>query len=166
MACGIFNVRRDVNACDCTRRCTDTVRESALKVDSGRKIPCRTGESNLRRRRASAMLYQVSYIPTHDQFLSFCSALHCPPALSELQACPFPDDFPALLLSALVVFPHSLCLARRFWLNLMNGRHVRATAFYVSLRWPGPHEGLRVRCVVSCCSTSFPWLVFFIAALL
>ena len=27
------------------------VRESALKVDSGRKIPCRTGESNLRQRR-------------------------------------------------------------------------------------------------------------------
>ena len=42
---GIFNVRTDVNACDCTRGCTDTVRESALKVDSGRKIPCRTGES-------------------------------------------------------------------------------------------------------------------------
>ena len=33
----IFNVRTDVNACDCTRVCTDTVRESALKVDSGRK---------------------------------------------------------------------------------------------------------------------------------
>ena len=27
--------------------CTDTERESALKVDSGRKIPCRTGDSNL-----------------------------------------------------------------------------------------------------------------------
>ena len=26
--------------------CTDTVRESALEVDSGRKIPCRTGDSN------------------------------------------------------------------------------------------------------------------------
>ena len=41
----------------------DTVRESALKVDSGRKIPCRTGESNLRLRRAGPMLYQLSYIP-------------------------------------------------------------------------------------------------------
>ena len=30
-----FNVRTDVNVCDCTRGCTDTVRESALKVDSG-----------------------------------------------------------------------------------------------------------------------------------
>ena len=28
----------------------DTVRESTLKVDSGRKIPCRTGESNLRQK--------------------------------------------------------------------------------------------------------------------
>ena len=45
--------------------CTDTVRESALKLDSGRKIPCRTGESNLRQRCAGPMLYQLSYIPTH-----------------------------------------------------------------------------------------------------
>ena len=28
----IFNVRTDVNACGYTRGCTDTVRESALKV--------------------------------------------------------------------------------------------------------------------------------------
>ena len=32
------------------------VRESALKVDSGRKVPCRTGESKLRQRRAGPML--------------------------------------------------------------------------------------------------------------
>ena len=31
----IFNVRTDVNACDCTRVCTDAVGESALKVDWG-----------------------------------------------------------------------------------------------------------------------------------
>ena len=59
----IFNVRTDVNACDCTRGCTDTVRESALKVDSGRKIPCRSRESNLRRRRDGPMLYRLSFIP-------------------------------------------------------------------------------------------------------
>ena len=35
---GIFNVRTDVNACDCTRECTDTVRESALK-DNWEKNP-------------------------------------------------------------------------------------------------------------------------------
>ena len=60
----IFNVRTDVNASDCARGCTDTVRKSALKVDSGRKILCRTGESNLRRWRAGPTLYQLSYIPT------------------------------------------------------------------------------------------------------
>ena len=48
---GIFNVHTDVNAYDCTRGCADTVEKSALKVHSGRKIPCRTGESNLRRQR-------------------------------------------------------------------------------------------------------------------
>ena len=64
MACGIFNVRRDVNACDCTPRCTDTVRESALKVDSRRKIPCHTEESNLPSAACPGpMLYQLSYIP-------------------------------------------------------------------------------------------------------
>ena len=59
----IFNVCTDVNACDCTQVCRDTRRESARKVDSGRKIPCRTGESNLRQRRGGSMLYQLSYIP-------------------------------------------------------------------------------------------------------
>ena len=39
------------------------VKESALKVDSRRKIPRRTGESNLRHRRADPTLYQLSYIP-------------------------------------------------------------------------------------------------------
>ena len=43
--------------------CTDTVRVSALKVDSERKFPCCTGESNLRRQRAGSMIYQLSYIP-------------------------------------------------------------------------------------------------------
>ena len=34
---GIFNVRTNVNAYDCTQRGIDTARESALKVDCGRK---------------------------------------------------------------------------------------------------------------------------------
>ena len=34
------------------------VTESALKVDSGRKIPSRIGESNLRQRRDGPMLYE------------------------------------------------------------------------------------------------------------
>ena len=41
----------------------DTERESALKVDSGRKILCRIREWNLRQRRAGSTLYQLSYIP-------------------------------------------------------------------------------------------------------
>ena len=56
----IFNVRTDVNIWSCTQGCTDTVRESALKVDSGRKIPCRTGESNLCQRLAGPTLCQES----------------------------------------------------------------------------------------------------------
>ena len=61
----IFNVRTDFNACNCTRRCTDTVRESALKVDSGRnKSPCRTEKSNRSQPRAGPTLYQLSYFPT------------------------------------------------------------------------------------------------------
>ena len=43
---------------------TSWLRESALKVDSGRNIPCRTWESNLYRQRAGPLLYQLSYIPT------------------------------------------------------------------------------------------------------
>ena len=57
-----FNARTDVNACHWSRGCTDTVRESAQKVDSGRNIPGRTGESNLRQRRAGPTLYQLSHI--------------------------------------------------------------------------------------------------------
>ena len=45
-----------------SRATQPTRRESALKVDSRRKIPCRTGESNLRRQRAGPMLYQLSYL--------------------------------------------------------------------------------------------------------
>ena len=49
----------------------DTITESALKVDSGEKIPCRTGKLNLPRWRAGPMLYQLSYIPTQLSFLRF-----------------------------------------------------------------------------------------------
>ena len=64
MDSGIFDARTDVKVCDCGLGCTDTVRESALQVDSGRKISCRTGKLNLRRRRTGPMFYQLSYIPT------------------------------------------------------------------------------------------------------
>ena len=65
----VFNARTDVNACDCTRGCTGTVRESALKSDSGRKIPCRTEESNLRQRRDDRTVSQLNFITTMDQFI-------------------------------------------------------------------------------------------------
>ena len=72
----IFNKCTDVNACDCTQGCTDTLRESALKVDPGRKIPGCTGESNLHQRHASLMLYQLSYIPI-DPCKVFSGLLLC-----------------------------------------------------------------------------------------
>ena len=37
----------------------------------------------------------------------------------------------------LVFFPFSLCLARWFWPDLMNGRHYHTTAVCVSLQWSG-----------------------------
>ena len=40
--------------------CTDTVRQSALEADSRRKIPCVTGDSNLRRY-CTRTLYPQSY---------------------------------------------------------------------------------------------------------
>ena len=50
---------------------TDTIRESALKVDSGRKIPCLTGESYQCQQCASPLLSQLNYIPTPGQ-ISLC----------------------------------------------------------------------------------------------
>ena len=65
---GIFNVRTDADACDCTGGCTNAVKESiCLEADSGRKIPCRTGDWNPRQYRAwlfSRALYQLSYSRT------------------------------------------------------------------------------------------------------
>ena len=58
----IFKVHTDVNACDCTWGVRTHVTESALKVDSGRKIPRRIGESNLRQQRVGPTFYQLSYI--------------------------------------------------------------------------------------------------------
>ena len=63
MDCRIFNMRTDVNASNYTRGCTDTVRESALKVDYGRKIPGCNAESNLPQWHNSLTLYPLSYIP-------------------------------------------------------------------------------------------------------
>ena len=67
------NVRTDVDACDCTRGCMDTVSESALEADSGRKIPCRTWDSNPQQYCAwifSQTLYQLSYPGPGDNTVS------------------------------------------------------------------------------------------------
>ena len=66
----MFNVHTDVNACNCKQGFMDTIRESALNVDSNRKIPCCTRELNLRRRCAGTMLYHLTYIPTPYFYLT------------------------------------------------------------------------------------------------
>ena len=65
------------------------------KLDSGRKIPCHTGESNLHQWDASLMLYQLSYIP---------SSL---PLLSGGQFCPAWSDNVAIYLSIFKTNTHS-----------------------------------------------------------
>ena len=63
---GIFNVRTDVSACDCTQglygHCKRACTESGL-WEKKNPFPHRTGESNLHQRRAGPTLYQLSYIP-------------------------------------------------------------------------------------------------------
>ena len=74
----------------------------------------------------------------NNQFPPLFSVSHCPLGLGELQACLFRDVvLPPLLLSALQSSTLSLCLARWFWPDLMNGRHVNITAICFSLRWSG-----------------------------
>ena len=57
-------------------RCTDTVRESALKADSGRKIPCPTGERTYVSAACSGVparrSYQLSYIPAPGNKTTRC----------------------------------------------------------------------------------------------
>ena len=64
-----------INACNCTQHtrvmCTpedhmNTGRESALKVDSGRKIPCCTGELNLHQHYARPDVYPAELHPCAD----------------------------------------------------------------------------------------------------
>ena len=49
-------MHKDVNACDSTWGVWTHARESAMKIVSGRKIPCRTGELNLRKQHDGPML--------------------------------------------------------------------------------------------------------------
>ena len=61
---GIFNVAQMLMHVIAHRGCMDTIRESALETDSGRKIPCCTRDVNLCQYCTwifSWMLYQLSY---------------------------------------------------------------------------------------------------------
>ena len=150
----IFNVHTDVNACDCTRGCTDTERESALKVDCRKKIPCLNGESNPCQRRGGPVLKPAGLHHHHhhyhhqslnsegrwgttDDFATSFLHFLCSPLPSgtcwtpglTIPWCCLPTSFSVCL----VFFPLSLCLARWFWSDLMNGRHVHTTSVRVSL---------------------------------
>ena len=60
---------------------------------------------------------------TPGLFIPWC----CPPTSSSV---------------CLVFFPLSLCLARWFWPDLMNGRHDHTTAVCIFLRWSGGLRGV------------------------
>ena len=69
----IFNVHADVMLVTVPGGCTNTVRESALKVGPRGKIPCLTRESNLRQYCSwlcSLTLQQLSHIPPRLVYLS------------------------------------------------------------------------------------------------
>ena len=86
-------------------------------------------------------IYPLTAGVVGNQFRPFISVLHCRLGLGKLHACPFPEVFPPLLLSASSSFPLSLCLAIWFWPDLTNGRHVHTTPVCVSLRWSGSTSG-------------------------
>ena len=72
-----------------------------------------------------------------NQFSPFFPVLHCPLGLTVFQACPYLDVVFHLFLCLPCLLPLSLCLARWFWLDLMNGKHDHTTAVCVSLRSSG-----------------------------
>ena len=72
------------------------VSESALKVDSGRKISCRTGESNLRQQRDGPMLHHwATSLHPHFMVICFRRGMSLPPfvlqplTVSDAQEFPF-----------------------------------------------------------------------------
>ena len=110
---GSFMYAQIFNISDCTHGCADTVRESALKVDCGRKIPCRTGESNLRQRHDGPMLYQWATSPPLWAQLP-CSLKRLsplpPPHPLFLRISLFLCLYLSVCLSFCFFFPFSLCL--------------------------------------------------------
>ena len=78
-------------------------------------------------------------------YIFYCSPLPSvtwrTPGLSILWCC-----LPTSSSVCLVFFPLSLCLARWFWPDLMNRRHVHTTAVCVSLRWSEGYSVVRFAC--------------------
>ena len=109
-----FNVHKAQG--DCLWGLTDTVRGSVLKVDSRRKILCRTRESNLLQRCASPMLYQLSFIPSHvPVVVSSLVLVIIPPFNSDCRKKKsgriwhiFPPDITSLFGGASTVLPFEL----------------------------------------------------------
>ena len=74
-----------------TAGCTNTVRESAPKIESGSKIPCRTGDSNPRQ-------YCAWLVDT-----TFTQLSHTPPVVAAVQTgirTRNPDSEPIVLATA------------------------------------------------------------------
>ena len=70
----IFGVLTDASACDCTQGCADTVRESALKADSGNYAKKGFRKSCLKRGVFSHQGDPLAWIPLY----SFCCCIpHC-----------------------------------------------------------------------------------------
>ena len=80
---GVFNVRIDVNACECAQGCMHTVKRVCTEnwLWEG-KIPCRPGESNLRQPHAGSTLHQLSYIPGAPSDAQSCIFDSLPSSLS------------------------------------------------------------------------------------
>ena len=55
----IFNMRADVNECYCTQGCTDTVRESALKVELHTRSLLTKGTGELYWGRNTQLVYKA-----------------------------------------------------------------------------------------------------------
>ena len=118
-----------------------------------------------------------------NQFPPFPPVLHCPLGLDELQACPFPNVvFPPLPLSALTSSPFHCAVQDGFgqtwWTGDMTiplslrlftvvGRSSCGPIACWILAWTSSLVTWSLyEMVVSCGSTSFPWLVFLFWALL
>ena len=108
----------------CTWVCMDAVRQTMLKVDSGRKILWHSRESDLPQR-ASPSLYQLSYIPSHERWRSVlsktihlanqaCNLNYCTHSLFEVSTGWFSVLPSAMVLCTCTHFSFGLFILRLF----------------------------------------------------